>query len=425
MHIMTLFSASRLISFLRSNLAALVIGLMVVALPVATQSPQRVDAAVLTGFTNVAAGDAFTCGVKTDGTVWCWGRNNLKQLGDGTTTNRTRPVQVTGLTGATQVIAGQGFACALKSDGTVACWGDNGVGQLGDGTTTARSTPVVIPSLTGVTQISGNFMHVCARLSDSTARCWGWNVLYQLGEGTTTNSSSPITPSNLTGVAQISAGVFQTCARLNDGTVRCWGAGNNGGLGDGNGTYATSTKTSPTGISGVAQIASGTGWNNQCALLTTGVLKCWGLNDNGQVGDNSTTMRMSPVTTGPFPAAISSVDFGMYQACAVLADTSAMCWGYNGDGQIGDGTGVIRIDEKMGKVRIYIDDNKDDAVYIDARDTSQHVSVLGYQRLCKQNISNSTSSTITSRNISSTIIYSTIISNSISISINDRSMFNH
>ena len=342
MHIMTLFPASRLMTFLRCNLAALLVGLMVIALPVAMQSPQRASAAPMTGFSRVAAGDSFTCGVKTDGTVWCWGRNNVKQLGDGTTTNRTRPVQVIGLSGATQIIAGQGFACALKSDGTVACWGDNGVGQLGDGTTTGRSTPTVIPGLTGVTQISGNFMHVCVRLSDSTARCWGWNVLYQLGDGTTTNRLSPMTPSNLDGIAQISAGVFQTCARLNDATVRCWGAGNNGGLGDGNGVYSTSTKTSPTGISGVTQIGNGTGWNNQCALLSTGVLKCWGLNESGQLGDGTTTLRRSPVVSGPFPAAISAVDLGMYVSCAVLVDTSAVCWGTNFEGAIGDGTTVNR-----------------------------------------------------------------------------------
>lgn len=342
MHNMTLFSASRLMTFLRSNLAALIVGLMVVALPVTLQTPQRANAAPITGFTRVATGDSFTCGVKTDGTVWCWGRNNLKQLGDGTTTNRTRPVQVTGLTGATQVIAGQGWACVLKSDGTVACWGDNSSGQLGDGTTTGRSAPAVIPDLTGVTQISGNFQHVCVRLSDSTARCWGWNVLYQLGDGTTTSRLSPVAPSNLTGVAQISAGVFQTCARLNDGTVRCWGAGNHGGLGDGNGTYSTSTKTIPTGLSDVAQIASGTGWNNACALLTTGVLKCWGLNDNGQLGDGSTTSRWTPVISGSFPAAISAVDLGMYISCAVLVDTTATCWGWNGMGALGDGTTVSR-----------------------------------------------------------------------------------
>ena len=342
MHNMTLFPTSPLMTFLRSNLAALIVGLMVVALPVTLQTPQRANAAPMTGFSRVATGDSFTCGVKTDGTVWCWGRNNLKQLGDGTTTNRTRPVQVTGLTGATQVIAGQGWACVLKSDGTVACWGDNSSGQLGDGTTTGRSAPAVIPDLTSVTQISGNFQHVCVRLSDSTARCWGWNVLYQLGDGTTTSRLSPVTPSNLTGVAQISAGVFQTCARLNDGTVRCWGAGNHGGLGDGNGTYSTSTKTIPTGLSDVAQIASGTGWNNACALLTTGVLKCWGLNDNGQLGDGSTTSRWTPVISGSFPAAISAVDLGMYISCAVLVDTTATCWGWNGMGALGDGTTVSR-----------------------------------------------------------------------------------
>ena len=344
---MKIISSTWLRGLLRSNVAILLVGVMVAVLPVAMQTPQRANAAGMTGFSSVVAGDSFTCGVKTDGTVWCWGRNHKKQLGDGTTTTRSRPVQVIGLTGVTQIIAGQGFACALKSNGTVACWGDNASGQLGDGTTTGRSTPAVIPNLTDVTQISGNYSHVCARLSDSTARCWGWNALYNLGDGTTTNRPSPVAPSNLTDIAQISAGVFHTCARLNDKTVRCWGAGNNGGLGDGNTTYTTSTKTSPTGLSDVVQIATGGGWNNQCALLSTGVLKCWGLNTNGQVGNGivltgSTIKQLTPVTTGPFPAAISSVDFGMYTSCAVLLDQSksAVCWGYNGDGQIGDGTVV-------------------------------------------------------------------------------------
>ena len=344
---MTIISSTWLRSLLRSNVAILLVGVMVAVLPVAMQAPQLANAAGMTGFSRVAAGDSFTCGVKTDGTVWCWGRNHKKQLGDGTTTTRSRPVQVLGLTGATQIIAGQGFACALKSNGTVACWGDNASGQLGDGTTTGRATPSVIPNLTDVTQISGNYSHVCARLSDSTARCWGWNALNQLGDGTTVNKSSPVAPSGLTDVAQISAGVFHTCARLNDKTVRCWGAGNNGGLGDGNQTYSTSTKTSPTGLSDVVQIASGGGWNNQCALLSTGVLKCWGLNNNGQVGNGvvltgSTILQLTPATAGPFPAAISSVDFGMYQACAVLLDQSqsAVCWGLNNEGTLGDGTRV-------------------------------------------------------------------------------------
>ena len=121
---MKIISSTWLRGLLRSNVAILLVGVMVAVLPVAMQTPQRANAAGMTGFSSVVAGDSFTCGVKTDGTVWCWGRNHKKQLGDGTTTTRSRPVQVIGLTGATQIIAGQGFACALKSNGTVACWGE-------------------------------------------------------------------------------------------------------------------------------------------------------------------------------------------------------------------------------------------------------------------------------------------------------------
>jgi alpha-tubulin suppressor-like RCC1 family protein/precorrin-6B methylase 1 len=247
-------------------------------------------------------------------------------------------VQVSGISDATQVIALSHAACALKSDGTVACWGGNSNGELGDGTTTSRSTASVVPGLTGVTQVAGNFQHVCARLNNSTARCWGWNVTNQLGDGTTTNRLSPTAITDLTGIAEITAGVFGSCARLNDNTVRCWGSGNNGGLGDGNQTYQTSTKTSPTGLSNVSLISRGPGWGNECALLNSGTLKCWGLNDNGQIGDNSTTMRLSPVTVSGFAAAIVGIDVGFYTSCAVLANGTAMCWGWNGYGQIGDGS---------------------------------------------------------------------------------------
>ncbi|MTA71746.1 MAG: hypothetical protein F2551_04295, partial [Actinobacteria bacterium] len=103
MHIMTSFPASRLMTFLRCNLAALLVGLMVIALPVAMQSPQRASAAPMTGFTQVTVGTYFTCALKSDQTVWCWGLNSSGQLGDGTTTNRNRPVQVSGLTGVISV----------------------------------------------------------------------------------------------------------------------------------------------------------------------------------------------------------------------------------------------------------------------------------------------------------------------------------
>ena len=339
---------SKFRAVLHCGVAAATVLFMAVALPVVTQQPQRAGAAAFSGFTQVAAGDKFTCAVKSDGTVWCWGQNSKGTLGDGTVTHRTRPVQVVGITDATHVVAGLEFACALRSGGTVKCWGSNSNGQLGNASTTDSSTPVDVAGLTSVTQISGNYNHVCALRSDATVRCWGWGLLFQLGDGTQTDRSTPVTPAGLGPVTQISAGVFNTCALLSDATVRCWGAGNNGGLGDGNTTYWTSTKTSPTGLSGVAKISAGVGWNNLCAVLSSGTVKCWGLNTYGAVGNGvvltgSDILQLTPVTAGPFPAAVSSISFGMYHACAALSDGSAVCWGGQGtDGRLGDGTTTHR-----------------------------------------------------------------------------------
>ena len=292
---------------------------------------KKASAAAFTGFSQVAVGEGHSCAMKTDGTVWCWGANSSGQLGDGSTTNRTRPVQVVGISDATQIVAYNGKSCALKSDTTVACWGG--------GSTTIS----VVAGLTGVTQIAAKFSHICARLSDSTARCWGWNILYQLGNGSTTDSAVPVTPTGLSGVEEVSAGVFGSCARLSDRTMRCWGAGNNGGLGDGTTTYSTNTKTSPTGISDVVKISTGPGWNNECALLGSGILKCWGLNTYGAVGNGITLtgadiLQLTPVTAGPFSAAIQSVDLGPYHSCAVLTDGTAACWGgQSTEGKLGNG----------------------------------------------------------------------------------------
>ena len=320
------FPVQRILVAVMVLLASMVVSLAGISIEVKTA-----NAAAFTGFSQVAAGDGYTCAMKTDGTVWCWGANSSGQLGDGSTTDRTRPVQVVGVSDATQIVAFNGKACALKSDTTVACWGG--------GSTTVS----IVAGLSGVTQIAAKFSHICARLSDSTARCWGWTVLYQLGNGSTADSAVPVTPSGLSGVEEVSAGVFNSCARLSDRTMRCWGAGNNGGLGNGTTTYSTSTKTSPTGISDVVKISTGPGWNNQCALLGSGTLKCWGLNTYGAVGNGITLtgsdiLQLTPVTAGPFPAAIQSVDLGMYHSCAVLTDATAACWGgQSTEGKLGNG----------------------------------------------------------------------------------------
>src|SRR3989304_2356071 len=176
--------------------------------------------------------------------VWAFGGNNYGQLGNGTTINRTTPVQVSGLTGVGAIASGYGHSLALKTDGTVWAWGFNDRGQLGDGTTINRTTPVQVSGLTGVAAIAGGYGHSLALKTDGTAWAWGQNNGGQLGNGTSTIFGATTTPvqvcesggcSNgyLTGVAAIAGGFFHSLALKTDGTVWAFGVNSTSQLGDG------------------------------------------------------------------------------------------------------------------------------------------------------------------------------------------------
>jgi alpha-tubulin suppressor-like RCC1 family protein len=213
----------------------------------------------LSGVTQVAAGAEFTCAVRTDMSVWCWGRNDKGQIGDNTTTDRVNPVQVVGtggvgtLANVVRVSAGDKHACALRNDETVWCWGQNTAGQLGDNTTTDRSAPVQVRGaggvgfLTSVTvMLAGSGNHTCVIRSGATMWCWGRNNSGQLGDNTTTDRSVPVQVVGVGGVGTLAnteraaTGGEHSCAVANDDTLRCWGRNDRGQLGNG-GTSQSST----------------------------------------------------------------------------------------------------------------------------------------------------------------------------------------
>jgi len=292
------------------------------------------------GVTAIGAGRFHSCAVLDGGGVKCWGANYSGQLGDGTTTDRLTPVDVVGLSNAAQVAPGESYTCARTAAGGVHCWGFNIFGQLGDGTNVSRSTPAGVTGLdSGVTTIAAGSSHACALVAGA-AKCWGGNSSGKLGDGTTTNRATPVDVTGLSGVVSIAAGQSHTCAALSDASAVCWGENGNGQLGDGT-TTASSVPVEVRDLPDrVATVAAGA--MHSCAVTPSGAVSCWGNNTFGQLGDGTTTDSRTPVTVSGLTLPVSGLVSGISHSCAVTSIGGVTCWGLNGSGQVGDGTGVSR-----------------------------------------------------------------------------------
>ena len=265
------------------------------------KSPQTVPLGSGRTATSVYAGYHHTCAILDDQSVKCWGRNTDGELGVGSKTNQNSPTTINSLGSGRHAISlalGQGFTCALLDDGSIKCWGSDDDGRRGDGggsggsvTTSPPSTTISLPAGRTATQISAGEAHACALLDDGSVVCWGRNTEGELGDGTTTQRNSPTATSSFgTGhkAVFVSVGYSHTCALLDDGGVRCWGSNNNGQLGDGTTNDKSSPPSSDINLgSGITATGISSGGGHTCAMLSTGGMKCWGARGGGQLGDNS------------------------------------------------------------------------------------------------------------------------------------------
>lgn len=311
-----------------------------------TTTDRNVPVAVVglaNGVLAIAAGPTSTCAVTDIGDVRCWGDNTAGRLGDGTTTQRLTPVSVGGLTGAMAVSVGGGTGCAITSGG-LKCWGANDDGQIGDGTTAPRLTATQVAGLSsGVTHVAVGYAHVCARTTSGAVKCWGDNSNGQLGDGTTTDRPTPVDVSGLSsGAASVASGLMHVCAVTDVGTVRCWGNNAYGQLGGGTTGAPHLTPADVQGLPAAVSAIAG-GDDHSCAASSSGALMCWGANFTGQLGDGSYVDRSRPTPVPGVLVGVAVIAPGGSHSCALSSAGAVSCWGTNGSGELGDGTTTDRL----------------------------------------------------------------------------------
>ena len=291
----------------------------------------------------VESGHFHACAIHADGAVSCWGHGGFGQLGTAGSEDRTTPARVALPEPAVELALGEGHTCARLASRRVACWGRNDFGQLGDGTREARPAPAVVPELGDVAALGAGRDHACALLRDGTVACWGAGYEGQLGTSDRIDERDrPAAVPGLRAVRSLAIGSAHGCALDESGAVACWGRNDGRQVGNGAGGEPADVARAAARVAGVENVSAvAAGARHTCALLATGTIRCWGYNGFGQLGDGTDEEREGVVEVAGVTGA-TSVELGVRHGCALGRDGAILCWGRNHEGQLGDGTTEAR-----------------------------------------------------------------------------------
>ncbi|MDD3035520.1 MAG: prepilin-type N-terminal cleavage/methylation domain-containing protein [Candidatus Saccharimonadaceae bacterium] len=327
----------------------------------------------------ISSGSSSTCATATINQVYCWGNGANGRIGTNSTDDFwvPTPVYTAGnLNGKTIKYLDSWWrnGCVIASDDLLYCWGDGQYGTLGDNNPTVHETTVPIPvnMTNGVSALYGKtvkFVDVstygaCAIANDDKPYCWGEAWSGMLGNGTTTKAWAPVavtTSGVLNGktIVDIATGDYHNCALDSQGAVYCWGWDRNGMLGDNDssGTYYSTVPKAINMTSGLSDLYGKTvkeidaGFQHTCTIANDNLIYCWGDNDYGQIGNNAygtdilvpKAVNMTNGVSALYGKTIKAISTGSRHTCAIASDDKAYCWGYNTDGQIGNGTISTRV----------------------------------------------------------------------------------
>jgi len=296
-------------------------------------------------FIQVSVGINHTCGVTRNRRAYCWGLDIEGGLGDGTEEEpRTSPEPVAGGLSFREVSAGDQYTCGVTTADVAYCWGSNSNGQVGDGTRTTRFIPTAVAGGLSFRQVAAGGGHSCGATTDNRAYCWGANLDGQLGNGRYGARNGSVTPSAVLGTRRfrrVIAGGDQSCGLTGSDRAYCWGLNSYGGLG--NGTIG-GRFTRPVAVVGGLQFSQlSPGFGHTCATTLGHQGYCWGRNTWGTLGDGTTTHRAQPTAVaGGLQFRMLSTTLGNH-SCGVTTDDRGYCWGLNDNGQLGDGTQFQRL----------------------------------------------------------------------------------
>jgi len=312
----------------------------------------------LTNVTETSPDGRHTAALTSSGEIYAWGEDYSGQIGHGHIScfgvcNQPHgPSVMPGSRTFVTVATGVLHTCAItEPDMALWCWGENEDGQLGTGDNIDRNAPTQIDLPQGRHPVSVNagWASTCVILDNGSGMCWGKNDFGHLGDGTYNNRNEPtsisVLPSNRSLVA-MDLGAGHACGILDDGMVNCWGNGkfsnstSGGRLGDG----TDSSSTYPRSVSlpvGRTAISIDAGIDHTCAILDDSSAVCWGLNSMGQLGDGTTDNSTTPVTVSmPTGLGVAEISAGWIHTCAVATNASVYCWGNHGEGALGLGEDV-------------------------------------------------------------------------------------